>query len=432
MVYCFRLICDEVVLLDYNTLLDLVVDLGYRMAISGAETFRVEESINRILESYGIASEAFAIPNCLIVSIETPDGRPMTRMRRIGYHGNDLDSVEKYNNLSRRLCAQAPDLALAAQWLKDTDASCTSYRFPVTLLGNFLGACGFSVLFGGSWLDSLCAGLCGLLVGLVNRLMDGWKANQFFRIIFAAFVMALPAYTMGALKIADNADAVVIGALMLLVPGLIFTNAMRDIIYGDTNSGINRIVQVFLIAAAIALGTGAAWNLSVAIWDAPTEAAAIIHPFYIQVIACLIGCAGFSILFNIHGPGGLLCALGGLLAWSVYILTQYLGGGDLTAYFWATFVSAVYSEKMARIRKYPAISYLVVSIFPLIPGAGVYRTMNYAVRGDMSAFAREGGHTIAIAGIMAVAILLVSTSVRIWSVWKMRQIKSKKNKTTNQ
>ena len=78
---------------------------------------------------------------------------------------------------------------------------------------------------------------------------------------------------------------------------------------------------------------------------------------------------------------------------------------------------------MARIRKYPAISYLVVSIFPLIPGASVYYTMNYAVRGEMDRFAEQGMHTIAIAGLMAVGIILVATVFRIWSIWKRNRNK---------
>lgn len=409
--------------MDYNILLDLVADLGYRLAMAGAETFRIEESINRIMAAYGVQSEAFSIPNCLIVSIETADGHPMTRMRRIGYHGNDLDSVERYSNLSRKICAQRPELPTAVQWLKETDASKTRYGTPMILFGSFMGACGFAILFGGTWRDSLCAGLCGILVGLSNVLMDNLKANQFFRTILSAFLMSVPAYAMSVLKLADSADAVIIGTLMILVPGLIFTNAMRDIIFGDTNSGINRIVQVFLIAAAIALGTGAAWSLSKNWWEIPTGAAFSGYNFFFQAIACFIGCAGFCILFNIHGHGGLLCILGGVLTWGIYTLIISFGAGDITAYFWATVLTAAYSEIMARIRKYPAISYLVVGIFPLIPGAGVYYTMNYAVLGDMESFAEQGTHTIAIAGIMAVAILLVSTAVRLWNTWQKRATK---------
>jgi uncharacterized membrane protein YjjB (DUF3815 family) len=84
-------------------------------------------------------------------------------------------------------------------------------------------------------------------------------------------------------------------------------------------------------------------------------------------------------------------------------------------------LSAAYAEAMARIRKYPAISYLVVAIFPLIPGAGVYYTMDHAVHGNMDLFASQGMHTAAIAGIMAVGILLVSTTVRLANVWRRKR-----------
>lgn len=401
--------------MDYNALLDMTIELGYRLAMSGAETFRVEESITRVMGAYGITAEAFAIPNCLHISIETPNGEPITRMRRIGFHGNDLDAVEKYNNLSRRICAEHPTPQTALQWLKDTQITLKQYPLPIFLAGSFLGGCGFSVLFGGNLADCFCAGICGISIGLVNKLMDDLKANPFFRTITASFLMAFLAYFAGYLGLADNTAAVIIGALMILVPGLLFTNGMRDIIYGDTNSGINRIVQVFLIAAAIALGTGAAWNFTGLLWGSPDITDSIAHSYGIEAIFCLIGCVGFTILFNIHGRGSAFCAIGGVLTWLTYRLTLHLCGDDIAAYFWATIAASLYSEIMARIRKSPAISYLVISAFPLIPGAGVYYTMNYAVRGDMERFASQGIHTVAIAGVMAVGILLSTTVVRIVS-----------------
>lgn len=407
--------------MDYNTLLDLATDLGYELAMSGAETFRVEESINRVLAAYGIEAEVFAIPNCLTVSIETADGQILTRMRRIGSHGNDLDSVERFNGLSRAICNRVPAPCEAKQWLQMVRESRLQYGLPMYLLGNVLGAAGYAVFFGGSWLDCICGGICGLLVGIVTRFLEKMNANPFFRTIAAAFSMAIIAYLMGAGGICHNADMVIIGALMILVPGLLFTNAMRDIIYGDTTSGVNRIVQVFLIAMALALGTAAAWSLVSGLVGLPMEAAVLSHNILIQCIFCFIGCFGFVILFNIHGPGGLICALGGAATWLVYLIAFRFSGSDLVAYFWSALFASLYSEIMARIRKYPAISYLVVSIFPLIPGAGVYYTMNYAVRGMNEQFANQGLHTAAIAGIIAVGILLASTSIRMYLTWRSQR-----------
>lgn len=407
--------------MNYNLIMDLAIDLGYELAMSGAETFRVEESVTRMLAAYGLDSDVFAIPNYIMVTIRKKDGTPITRMRRIGYHGNNMDSVEKFSALSRALAIQKPEPHEAHQWLADTRKSCRSYTHFTQYLAHLLGAGGFGVFFGGTMIDGVCAGLCGLLVGVVDKYLDGLKANQFFRTIASSFLMSMLAYALGAIGIAQNPDAVTIGALMLLVPGLLFTNAMRDIIYGDTNSGVNRIVQVFLVAAALSLGTATAWNVSSMLWGEPLNIGFVDYNYATQCMVCFVGCIGFSILFNIHDLGVIICALGATLVWVVFGIVETLAESGILAYFWGALVASSYSEIMARIRKFPAITYLVISIFPLIPGAGVYYTMNHAVQGDMDAFASQGMYTAAIAGIMAVGILLVSTSVRLYHVWKARK-----------
>ena len=407
--------------MDYNLLLELATDLGYRLAMNGAETFRIEESVRRVLAAYHIESEVFAIPNCLTVSIETPEGKPMTRMRRIGFHGNDLDTVEKYSNLSRRICSEIPEPTVARNWLLETDRSLRSYRFPLILLGHFLGAFGFAIVFGGSLIDGLCSGISGILIGLISRLMGNLKVNPFFNTIASAFVMAFASYSMAALGIAQNADTVIIGALMILVPGLIFTNAMRDIIFGDTNSGINRIVQVLLIAAAIALGTGAGWRAADLFFMVPSGGTPLVHLYEIQNIATFIACAGFCIIFNIHGFGIAICALGGMLTWIVYCVCGYFGCDIYVSYFFSAVVAAGYSEIMARVRKYPAISYLVIAIFPLIPGAGIYYATSFLMQSNQQAFTQKALQTIGIAGVIAVGILVISTIVRFLNVWQMRR-----------
>ena len=137
--------------MDYKLLLDMAVDLGYELAMAGAETFRVEESISRVLAAYGVESEVFAITNYLMVSIITDDGTPMTRMRRIGFHGNDLDAVEKFSGLSRAYVNRKPEPKEGIQWLEATRTHLLHYSTSVDYLGDFLGACGFGFLFGGKW-----------------------------------------------------------------------------------------------------------------------------------------------------------------------------------------------------------------------------------------------------------------------------------------
>lgn len=413
--------------MDYRSLLDVTIELGYQLAMSGAETYRVEESITRIFAAYGIQVEVFAITNCLTVSLETDNQKPLTRMRRIGHHGTDLDSVERYSNLSRRICAEKPEPALAAKWLDEAIAAKRSYTMWIYVLGNVLGAAGFILAYKSSLTDALYAALCGLAVGFVSYFMAKMNVNMFFSTIASALVLGLTAYTANAFGLLVNTEGVMISSLMLLVPGLLFTNAMRDIIYGDTNSGINRIVQVLLIGVAIALGTGAAWNILNWICGAPLVNQAVKHGIFMESVTTFIACIGFTILFNIHGKGGLLCALGGALSWAVFRFLQDCSIGNMLAYFAAAFFAAAYSEIMARLRKYPAISYLVVSIIPILPGAGVYRATASIMTGDMAGFSQHGTQTIAIAGSIAVGILIVSTIARLWSNYQQKKLLTKQS-----
>lgn len=409
--------------MDRDQLLDLAVDLGYELSMAGAETFRVEDSITRILKTYGMEPEVYAIPNCIHVSITMPDGKSLTEMRRVGFHGNDLDSVEIFSALSRRICAEKPDDVTGRQWLNVACAKRRQYRPAAQLFGYFISVFAFTIFFGGDLMDALCGGIGGIAVGACTMFMDRLQANHFFKTLLASIPLALIPYTLGALGICQRPDMATIGAVMVLVPGLLFTYAMRDIIYGDTNSGVNRIVQVLLIAVAIACGTAVAWNFASWIWGQPVSTAAVNHSVLIECIAGAIGCLGFSFLFNVHGKGISLCMLGGVICWASYCLVEGLGGGEGMATFIASFVIAVYSEVMARVRKCPAIGYLVLGLIPLIPGSSLYYTMNYAVRGDMTMFSLQGMKTIELAGLMAAGILLVSTSMRMWLVWKQQRKK---------
>ena len=397
--------------MNHNALMELVSTLASRLAASGAETYRVEESVRRICSAYGLDSRVYAIPHTLLITIMIPGERPLTQLCRMDHLGTDLEAVEQYSNLSRRICTEKPDWEEALRWLDISQQTQARYGLPMDLLGHVLVSSGFCLFFGGSGMDALCAGLCGLLLGFLTRFLG--KTNAFFQKIISAFLMALLAYGCSALGLTDNVDTSVIGALMLLVPGILFTNALRDITFGDTNSGINRIVEVVLIAVAIALGTAAAWNLSVSLWGAAVNTPVLQYGPVLQCVFAIIASYGFVVIFNIHGFGSFLCALGGGITWAAFCVVQALGGQDLMCFFLATVVAAVFAEVMARIRKYPAISYLISCLLPLIPGSGVYYAAQQAMQGNSAGFVSYAGRTLAIAGVMAVGILLVVTTTKV-------------------
>ena len=143
-----------------------------------------------------------------------------------------------------------------------------------------------------------------------------------------------------------------------------------------------RIGQVVLMAMAIALGTAAAWRLTAGIYG-QTVSSTVGWPALAQAAAVFIGCSGFCILFNVHGRGMLLADIGGMLSWMVYLLCTALGCDVYAANLFAAVFAALYSETMARVRKCPAVNYLVISTLPMLPGAGVYYTMSLGLEGRM-------------------------------------------------
>lgn len=407
--------------MDIYLLADLAAQVGYQLALSGAETFRIEETMQRIIASYGVECQAYAVPNNIMLSIDAENDKPIMIMKRVGFHGNDLESLEKLNSLSRRICAETPNPAVAVQWLKDTLRERRKYPKWLIYVGHFLVAAGFCPAFGGSVRDIFWAGIMGLIIGFVKRIMDKFDTNPFFSTIAASFTMAIPAYIIASLGLIDHIDSVIISTLMLLVPGLLITNSMRDIIYGDTNSGMIRIVQVLLYAFAIALGTAAAWRITTHTYEVT---ATVTYSALIQSLTMGAACYGFTLLCNEHDWGVILSVLGGIITWLGYLLFQKMGMDIYETNFAAAVIAAVYAELIARIRKYPAISYLIISILPLLPGAGIYYTMSIGLEGNMQGAFEKGLETAGIAGCLAVAILLTSTVFRLIATYKARKIKA--------
>ena len=119
------------------------------------------------------------------------------------------------------------------------------------------------------------------------------------------------------------------------------------------------------------------------------------------------------------------CLVGSIISWVVCCLCMRAGIGEATSYLIAAAVSSAYAEIMARIRKFPAIAYLMAALVPLIPGAGLYYTMDFISRSQMNEAWAKGSATAAIAGAVAVGVLLVSTAFRMWGVYKKKRAAAK-------
>jgi len=243
---------------EYQKLLNLAIDIGHFLLEAGAEIYRVEESIQRVLYTYGVKHvDVFAIPTTIIVTITMADDTCFTRLRRIYSRSANYQMVEDLNGLSRYICANRPPVAEIKRELKRIRQKRTYPNWMLVLA--YAGvAFPFTLFFGGNLADALVATVAGGLIRVVTEAMEHVHTNGFFINLINSFLVTVLAVGSVQMGLAMHSDRIIIGTLMSLVPGVAITNSMRDVIAGDLVAGMTKAVEALLVALALALGTGVA------------------------------------------------------------------------------------------------------------------------------------------------------------------------------
>lgn len=236
---------------DY--VLSKALDIGENILRCGGESHRIEDTVERICSAHGaVHTDVFALPSLVIAGVRFSDGTTASQVRRIYKTSNNMYKLDEMNKISRDVC----NGVIA---LEDVDAKIYSALhnkpFPkyLSILGGVIAAGAFAVFFGGNMWDALAAAIAGFFVSVMNR----HKINLLNKMLYTvaqAFVGAICGLLLVHYGIGQNLDMVMIGTIMLLIPGLAFGNAVRDLLFGDTVSGVIQLVQAILVAVMVAFG----------------------------------------------------------------------------------------------------------------------------------------------------------------------------------
>ncbi len=235
-------------------LLTCALDIGEQMLLSGAEIGRVEDSIRLICTAYGCSrTDVFTITSSIVVSIEDSSRRFYTQSRRITGGRTDLTRLDRLNALSRQICRETPDWDFVQSRLGQITCAPT-YPMWLQVLASGMIAGAFAVFFGGSLADGAAGCILGALLRLITHLCQQARMNQILVNVFAAFLLSAMAILSVRAGFGNDANKIIIGNIMLLIPGIALTNSLRDMISGDIISGLLRFLDAILVAAAIAAG----------------------------------------------------------------------------------------------------------------------------------------------------------------------------------
>ncbi|WP_251386994.1 threonine/serine exporter family protein [Mediterraneibacter agrestimuris] len=241
--------------MDYKLLMNTAVLAGVTMLKSGAETYRVEETIVRILKTANVETvETVVLTTGIFVTLDNPDMENISVIKRVESRGTNLNRIGCVNSISRRYCAGEMTLEEAYTELKAIGGR--QYRRVIYNLAT-IGVCaGFAPLFGGSFPEIGGAALAGVTLALVTTIGKYLRIQGFLLNVFSAFGAALTAIFLKSIFPGLHMDTVIISSIMPIVPGVAITYAIRDSLQGDYLAGAARSMEAFMTAVAIALGVG--------------------------------------------------------------------------------------------------------------------------------------------------------------------------------
>ncbi|KIL37901.1 membrane protein [Gordoniibacillus kamchatkensis] len=227
---------------------------------SGGETYRVEDTMTRIAASYGLTqTHSFVMPTGILFSIDEKSA-PATRLVRISERSTDLRKVTIVNDLSRRISQGQLSASEALQRLRDLDAANLSYPVWVQAAAAALVSGCFLIMFQGGWPDFAAACAAGGIGYAGSVFLQRLVPIKFFTEFLAALIIGTLAFGLVRIGAGHDLDRIIVGSVMPLVPGLLITNAVRDLMAGHLVSGLSKGAEAFLTAFAI--GAGIAFVLS--------------------------------------------------------------------------------------------------------------------------------------------------------------------------
>ncbi|MBR5604773.1 MAG: threonine/serine exporter family protein [Bacteroidales bacterium] len=395
--------------MDNKRILNLAYEAGSIMLENGAEISRVEDTIQRIAGHYGFDDmNVFVLSNGIIATADT-----YARSKFIPIRGSSLDKVVAVNQLSRDVTqGKCDDIDQLEERIRQIRAMKNKPALE-QIIASALGSAAFCIIFGGSFFDSLISMAAGLLLWVFMIYVGHRHLSRIVSTVIGGIIATFFSIGMYRLGLGSHLSNIIIGSIIPLIPGLSFTNGIRDLANEDYLSGITRLLDAMLTFLCIALGVAFSFVIDDAIFGkmhvlaslaASEETAAL----YVQLPAAFIGTLAFAVLFGVPRKYYLSCGLCGTLGWLLYLLLlNNTSLSSLLVVFLSAALVAAVALVQSIISKCPSTVFLISGLFPLVPGAGIFWTTYNIVSNRLGDALHTGFMAIKITIAIAFGILIV-------------------------
>ncbi len=408
---------------DFSEVLDLVSEAGHVMLQSGAEIYRVEETMSRMAQHFGVpASHFFVLSNGIFTT-----GSAKKTERRGSYANVEFipikdiqfERVAEISQLSYDVCAGRCTLEEARHRLNHIKALPPKPRWE-QILASAVGAGGFCAVFGGGWMDCAAAAVVGLVLYAFILFFSARHLSKILRGICNATLATLLSVLFWKIGFGHSLSNIIIGAVMPLIPGVAFVNGVRDLANSDYIAGITRLTDALLGFFCISIGVITGFVAGGALLGEAIQLPGIsINPetasLLWQGLLSFFATAAFACLFGVPRSSYLHCGIAGCLCWLCYlVLVRYAGCSILIATLLAAILTCILSRVLAVIQRRPSTIYLICGLFPLVPGAGIFWSTYYLASQSFGLAAGTGFNALKTAIAIVLGIIIGQDLIHLW------------------
>ena len=364
-----------------------VVELGSRLHENGTSAQRLEAAIVGVAGRLGLGCQAWSNPTGMILSfVESAagEGAPdVVKIVRLEPGETDLERLAEADAIAEQVLAGQLDLAQGRAALRALNRPQSARMRLFTVLAFGLAAACVAGLLRAGGTDVVTAAVLGLVVGVLADVTQRSRnlAESFEAL--AALLVTLVAGAVGAFLWPISLQTVVVAALIVLLPGLMLTNAVSELVARHWVSGSARFAGAATVLLKLAFGTMVGDQLIGAIgWEQLGTGLVRVAPWHEWLALGAAGLA-FAVLFRAHPRDYPLVMVS---AWIGYAATRFGGAafGNEMGVFFAGFLISAISNVWARWRNRPGALIRVPGIILLVPGSVGFRSLSFMFERDFT------------------------------------------------
>ncbi|HXD36678.1 MAG TPA: threonine/serine exporter family protein [Rhodanobacter sp.] len=374
-----------------NTRMAFALELARRLHQYGTTAPRLEMAVAGVAQRLGLSADVWSSPTAIIISFsDLAQGEEAvaqtTQVVRLPPGEVNLQRLCQADDIADRVIDGELDLREGFHLLRELGRPDTRREKIGAVASYGLSAASIAALFlRSSWVDLVVAGVIGAIIGCITLLAASRPRLAVASDAISALVATTVAIVVSAFVVPLAIKSVVLASLIILIPGMSLTTAVREISSQHLVSGMARMGGAMSTLLKLTFGAIAATQLCAALGIVARDLVLPALPRWTDYPALLVAAVAFAILFRAarrDWPAVIVAVVVGYLVtrWGSEISTS-LPGAPVGVFLGGLLLGAM-ANVYARYARRPGAVIREPGILLLVPGSVGFRSMSFLLERD--------------------------------------------------